>query len=94
MAGACGGQHCLAGDGALNSPAMPSAKVILLLSPLNLKAANVKAVVLPQPWLVTAAGRHIFPPASPIFQASFSTALALCMDRCLFLGCMALKWEG
>lgn len=57
MVGACGGQRCLAGDGALNSSEMPAAKVILLffsLSPLNLKAADVKAVVLPQPRPVTA----------------------------------------
>lgn len=55
MAGACGGQRCLAGDGALTSSEMPAAKVILLfLSPLNLKAADVRAVVLPQLWPVTA----------------------------------------
>lgn len=48
--GACGGQRCLAGDGALHSSEMPAAKVILLfLSLLHLKAADVKAVVVPQP---------------------------------------------
>lgn len=48
--GACGGQRCLAGDGSFHSSEMPAAKVILLfLSLLNVKAADVKAGILPQP---------------------------------------------
>lgn len=97
MVGACGGQRCLAGDGALNSSEMPAAKVILLFkkSPLNLRAADVKAVVLSQLWPVKSCKQDApyFPPAASIFRTSFPAASASCMDMCLFLGCMALKWE-
>ena len=77
MVGAVGGQRCLAGDGALNSSEMPAAKVILLfLSPLTLKAADVKAVVLPQPWPVSASRTPHISTRRPHFPSILSCSVS------------------
>lgn len=88
--GACGGQRCLAGDGSFHSSEMPAAKVILLFLPLlNLKAADVKTGIMPQPWPVTASRTPHF--CASIFKPSFPAALVTCVGKCVILGCVTQR---